>query len=693
MNDQLTHEQLQRRGIVYVRQSSPQQLANNEESRRLQFAMRERLHSLGWQTVEVIDEMARSAATAGKRDGFKRLVMQVCLGEVGAVAARELSRFARNSREWCQLIEMCALVGTVLVDVDAIYDPRRPNDRLMLGLKGTLNEYELDLLRQRSLEARQAKAARGELVITVPVGFLKTHDQRIEKDPDRRVQRAIELVFEKFFEIGSARQTLMWLLEHGLELPCRRYGRAGWETGWKAPAYAAVMRILKEPIYAGAYAYGKTGTRLQVRDGVLEKTQVGKPLEEWDVLIVDHHEGYIGWERFEKIQQMLQKNVASFKADRLGAAKKGPALLAGLLRCGRCGVKLVVLYSGNNRTVPRYGCRLGFLKYADPKCISFGGLTVDEAVVQQVLRVVQPCAVEAAVAAASEATTQRDEVLEALQLELKGARYAVDRAWRQYDAIDPANRLVADELERRWNTALERVRELECRVDQEQKASERREVPVAKESMGDLAGDLARIWDAPTTDVRLKKRILRTLIEEIVVDLDEPASEVKLVVHWKGGVHSEVRVQRRRRGECATQTSREVVDAARVLARVCKDLTIAGFLNRNGLLTGRGNRWTRERVTSLRIKHGIAVCDEEKRREEGWMKLTEAAAHVGVSAVVVRRAVERGQLHGLHPVSAGPWVLNRRDLDVARASGLFAPANKSPAKPNPRQLKLAISKT
>jgi DNA invertase Pin-like site-specific DNA recombinase len=341
VSERLQERHTRRTGIVYVRQSSQHQVLHNQESKRLQYAMKQRLHSLGWREVEVIDEdLGRSATSTVGRTGFQRMVAEVCLGKVGAIAAREVSRFARNNRDWHQLIEICSLVDTLLIDHDSIYDPRRANDRLLLGLKGSMSEYELDLLRQRSLEARWAKAARGELVISAPVGFLKTSDQRLEVDPDRRVQRAIRTVFEKFSELGSARQVLMWFLEHGLELPTTRFGVNGWETWWRRPAYRSVVRVLNDPTYAGAYAYGRTTVVSEVRDGVLVKKRVRKPMDEWRVLIPDHHEGYISWEEFERIQRMLAANSSNFASNKPGAAKKGPALLNGLLRCRRCGRKL-----------------------------------------------------------------------------------------------------------------------------------------------------------------------------------------------------------------------------------------------------------------------------------------------------------------------------------------------------------------
>ena len=694
MSEKLTASRLARRAIVYVRQSSHHQLVHNTESRRLQYAMEERVRDLGWQETEVVDEdQGRSATTTHGRTGFQRMVAEVCLGKVGAVAAIEVSRFARNNRDWHQLIEMCAMVDTLLIDHETIYDPRHPNDRLLLGLKGSMSEYELDLLRQRSLEARWAKAKRGELVINAPVGFIKTADQRLEKDPDLRVQHAIELVFAKFFELGSARQAAMWFIEHGVELPAKRWGVAGWETWWRRPAYRSVISVLKEPTYAGAYAYGRTAAQTQVIAGVLHKTMVRKPLDEWMVLIPEHHNGYISWAQFTRAQKMLEDNVAGFRQSR-GAPKRGPALLAGLLRCRRCGRKLMVAYSGKNATVPRYVCHRGRLDNMEAKCISFGGLLVDAAVSREILRVVQPCAVEAAVLAVTEETKRHDELIETLLLELKAARYAAELARRQYDAVDPDNRLVSAELEHRWNVGLQKVREVEATVEQEQRR--RQSQPPDPDNLGDLGVDLDRAWKSPETDVRLKKRVIRTLVEEILVEIDVGRSEVELVIHWKGGVHSVLRVRRRRRGQSGAHTSDDVVAVVRQLAHVCNDKVIAGYLNRNDILTARGNRWARMSVTSLRNKKEIAVYSPGGQQAGGWMNLTEAAAHLDVVPKTLRRAAEQREINAMHPLHDGPWVFNRTDLDdpsfrqrlERRLSG-HAP----PAGPDDRQLTLAISTT
>ncbi len=375
MSEKIKAAHTARKAILYVRQSSAYQVIHNAESRRLQYAMERRLRALGWKEVEIIDEdLGRSAAGMLTRTGFERMVAEVCLGKVGAVGAREVSRFARNSREWQQLVEVCRVVDTLLVDQEMVYSPRQSNDRLLLGLKGSLNEYELDLLRQRSVEARNAKAKRGELIVTTPIGYLKAEGV-VEKDPDRRVQEAILLVFGKFAELGSGRQTLLWFLEQGLQLPVRD-GQG--ELLWRRPSYATVHRMLTNPVYGGAYAYGKTETKSQYENGKPRRVTRSKPRDQWLALIPDSHEGYISWEEFEKIQKMLSENRMG--SDRMGAPKGGGALLAGLLRCARCGRKLMVTYSGREGNLLRYGCRRGQLDNGEPKCIAFGGTSVDQAI-------------------------------------------------------------------------------------------------------------------------------------------------------------------------------------------------------------------------------------------------------------------------------------------------------------------------
>jgi DNA invertase Pin-like site-specific DNA recombinase len=664
MSEKIKSQHLGRKAVLYVRQSSAYQVNHNLESQKLQYAMQERLRQLGWREIEVIDEdLGRSAAGTVSRSGFERMVAEVCLGKVGAVAAREVSRFARNSREWQQLVEVCRVVDTVLVDQETVYAPRQSNDRLLLGLKGSLNEYELDLLRQRSLEARQEKAKRGELIVAAPVGYVKG-EQRLEKDPDRRVREAIELVFSKFAELASVRQTLSWFLEHELTLPVQTQDA---EPGWKSPSYGMLYNILTHPAYAGAYAYGKSEQVTHYDEGQARQAIRRKPRDRWLVLIPNAHEGYVSWEQHERIRQTISQNL--FARAQAEGVQRPQGLLTGLLHCRRCGHKLLVHYTGKHHNALRYQCCRGWLDSAQPRCIGFGGQAVDQAVAGELLRVVQPAAIEAALMAAAEQAHKRDEVLAALQRDLEAACYSARRAQKQYDAADPENRLVADELERRWNQALQRVRKLEQQIEAHRQAQACTAVP-APEQLVELASDLEQVWNDPQADLRLKKRIVHSLIRDVIVDVDAQAGEVIVVIHWTGGVHTELRVPRRRRGQNATHTAKETVDAVRILARICDDRLIAGILNRNALLTGRGNRWTLERVTALRSYHEIACYQPEQRSAEGWMNLTEAARLLGVASRTLRLAAERGEIEAQHPLAVGPWVFNRSTLQTQAAAKL-----------------------
>jgi DNA invertase Pin-like site-specific DNA recombinase len=647
-------QHLGRGARVYVRQSTLDQVRHNHESRRRQYELEGRARSLGWTEVEVIDEdLGKSAAGSTERTGFQRLVAAVGLGQVGAVFSIEVSRLARNNRDWYQLLDLCGLMDTLIVDGEAIYDTRQLNDRLLLGLKGTISEAELGWIRQRAQEGLLAKARRGELILSLVVGYVESSDGGVEKHPDQRVQQAIALVFRKFSELRSVRQVLIWLRHERILLPVAVDAKAG-TISWRLPVYNTVLKVLQNPCYAGAYAFGRTTGRIRVVDGKARKTAGHRrDQRDWIALRRDHHEGYIAWETYENNQRVIAENAQMKGLMSRGAVKRGPSLLAGLLLCGKCGRKIHVAYSGSRGQVPRYYCRGALINHGECGCISFGGHRVDEAIEREVLRVLSPGAIEAAVQSADQVVEDTDEICRAVELEMSQACYERDRAQRQYDAVEPENRLVAETLEKRWNLALGRVHQLEHRLEEIKSKQKKQAAPDRAELLA-LAKSFPALWSHPGTDHLTKKRLVRLIIYQIVARLVE--DNVELVIHWQGGKHTILSVRKNRTGQHRHSTSREVVDVVRDLARCLPDGQIARVLNRLGYRTGADNSWTQSRVVSLRSHHKISVFDPQIDGVTS-MTLGKAAEALGVSNMTVRRMIQRGILPAKQPVTHAPWSI------------------------------------
>jgi DNA invertase Pin-like site-specific DNA recombinase len=632
-------------------------VANNLESQRRQYALADQARLLGFQQVEVIDEdLGRSGSGQVDRPGFARLVAEVCTGGVGAVFCIEASRLARNGRDWHHLIELCGLVRALVVDPDGVYDPGLLNDRLLLGLKGTMSEFELNLLRQRCQEAIRQKARRGELQFALPVGYRWAPNGKVEMDPDRRIQQAIESVFTKMAELGSARQVLLWFRGERVSLPALMYRESGRELVWKLPVYNTVWHMLRNPMYAGAYAFGKTEARTRVVEGRARKT-IGheKSRETWTVLIRDHHPGYISWEQYERNQALLADNAHMKSRMEPKAGRGGRSLLAGLLRCRRCGRMLHVAYSGCRSNVPRYHCRGAHLNHGAAWCISFGGLRPDQAVAAEVLKAVEGNAVEAAVEAAARMADQRRQQRQALALELEQAQYEARLAARRYEGVDPDNRLVAAELETRWNAALRRVIEVEERLRQFEATSQGATRIPDKETLLSLAQDLPAVWNADTTDMRLKQRIIRILIQEIVADVDDSSNQIVLMIHWTGGRHSELRVKKNLTGHHSRCTSMEAIEIIKQMAGRFPDDQIASTLNRLGLKTGSGNNWVELRVRTARNYNELPSYDPNLR--QNILTLEEAAERLGVSHKIVRRLIDSKLIPASQVVPLAPWEI------------------------------------
>ncbi|HET6218283.1 MAG TPA: recombinase family protein [Acidobacteriaceae bacterium] len=657
--NKLTAERLERGAMIYIRQSTPGQVLHHQESQRRQYGLQDRARELGFQQITVIDEdLGRSASGLVTRTGFEQLLGAICAGSAGAIFCIEASRLARNGREWHHLIDLCGLAGTVIVDPDGVYDPGLMNDRLLLGLKGTMNEFELNLFRQRSVEAIRQKAQRGELQYLLPVGYLWTADGRIEKDPDQRVQQTIEMVFGKVRELGSARQVLLWFRREGLSLPIRTREQPGGGTMWGPPRYSPLLKMLANPIYSGAYAFGKTQGRTRIVEGQARKTKGhAKPRAEWTVLLRDHHPGYITWGQYDGNQIMLANNLHMKPDGEPKAGRGGRALLSGMLRCRRCGHMLYVAYSGNSGSVQRYQCRGAHMSTGAERCISFSGGRVDEAVGEEILRAIGGNAMEAAMEATEKLRQQVAERRRAVELEIEQARYEVKLAARRYDAVDPDNRLVAGELEARWNAGLKKAQEMEARLRDFDNSEKMPAIP-DKEVLLSLAQDLPAIWKSPKTDAGLKQRIVRILAEEFVVDVDEAKNDVVLLIHWAGGRHSELRVKKTSTGQHGRTTGIEAVEVIRQMAGKYTDGDIACTLNRLRLATGTGNGWNADRVYGFRRNHNLAnyqpVCQEDKKA----VTLEEAAERLQVSTSIIKRMIQGKILQATQVVPFAPWEIS-----------------------------------
>jgi DNA invertase Pin-like site-specific DNA recombinase len=661
--NKVTSEHLARAAYIYVRQSTPYQVVNNLESQRRQYGLVERARQLGWDDVQLVDDDLGRSGGGTARPGFEKLLAAICEGRVGAVVSLEASRLARNGRDWHTLLEFCGLVGTLIVDEEAIYDPRSPNDRLLLGMKGTMSEMELSVFRQRSIEAMCQKARRGELHMTVAVGYVKTDDNRIEKDPDRRVQDGIALVFRRFVELHSISQVLLWFGQENVLVPTIAQGRGKRPIEWKAPVYHTLYHVLTNPVYAGSYAYGRRGTRVTLEGGRkrIIRDNLRRDWRKWEVLIHDHHQGYISWTEFEKNQHLIADNANGKSYMGRGSIRRGEALLPGLFRCARCGRRLHIQYTGKGGNTQRYACKGTFSTKAVANCIGFGGMRVDRVVAQEVLDRLQPLGIEAALAAMEAQEDQQHDKRQQVENAIQQAQYEAARARRQYDAVDPDNRLVAGELERRWNEKLVQLRDLEI---QHESLDQNKQAPALsaedRARLMVLGKDLAKAWNSPGATIETRKKIIRLLIKEIIVDVVD--NQLALVIHWQGGDHTKMAVKKNKVGQTRWTVEADVVDLVRVLARQLPDMAIAAILNRSGKLTGHGATWTRIHVRGLRNTNGIPVYREGERAERGEVTLDEAADILKVSRATAYRMVSTGALPARQLCTGAPWIIRLADL-------------------------------
>jgi len=658
--NKISADHLVRRACVYVRQSTPDQVQHNLESQRRQYGLVDRARALGWQDIDVIDDDLGISGSGTRRPGFERLLRSLCDGRVGAVFSVEASRLARNGRDWHTLLEFCSVVGALLIDAEAVYDPRITNDRLLLGMKGTISEMEVASFRERAQAAILQKAHRGALVRRVPIGYVKGSDDRIEKDPDARVGSTIDLIFGKFAELGSVRQVYFWLDRQRIQLPVASGPEEAREIVWQAARYHAVLSVLKNPVYAGAYAYGRSKTIVGLEAGQKRvRRQVQRRREDWAVLILDHHQSYIDWDVYQSNQTMIAHNDNARGTAVRGSVKHGAALLAGLLRCGHCGAKLLAQYPGPR--VIRYQCS-GYLLNRDRACcVMFGGLRADGLVSEQLMQCLTPFGIEAASEAIESLQGGSDQRIQQKALALEQARYEVTRARRQYDVVDPANRLVAAELERRWNQALTTEAQLEAELVTLQQGREHPLTDLQKRELLSFARDLPGLWEDPRSLPEHKKRLIRIALKEIVATCE--GDTIRLILHWQGGDHTQVEFQKIRAGRHRYVTDDDLVEIVRMLARIEPDARIASILNRNQRRTAHGQSWTAKRICSLRNNHAIPVYREGERQARDEMSVSESAIALGVTSTSILRLIRLKQLPATQACASAPWVLRRADVE------------------------------
>jgi DNA invertase Pin-like site-specific DNA recombinase len=637
-NTKVKSSHTRRAAVVYIRQSHPSQVENNRESTARQYALVEKAIALGWARTQVItidEDLGVSGKVFVKRSGFDRLNAEVALGRVGILLGLEVSRLARSNADWYRLLDMCAITDTLLADSDGVYHPALFNDRLILGLKGTMSEAELHVLRERLNGGIRNKAARGELRRALPIGLVwGEKDGEIRFHPDEAVKGAIRTVFAKFTELGSARQVWLWFRSQNLAFPMHPLGLVPslltcHQLRWITPTYVAIYNVLSNPVYAGAYVYGKTRNERYVDEhGTVRKRIRHLRKEEWSVFLPGHHEGFIDWATFEAIQVRLQTNIPAELHQAGRALREGSALLQGLAICGNCGRRLHIAYQGTNST-PRYYCRGKELNGGHAgQCLNVGGLTIDEAVTNAFLDALTPAAVEATALAVQELESHHDAALSQWRLEFERARYEAERAERQYKAVEPENRLVARGLEKEWETRLQNLASAEAELRRREQQRPRTLTEEERKRIKTLGSDLRLVWTAPTTTDRDRKELLRTLLEEVIFNVERKENRADLTLRWCGGMITKLDVRLKSYQVQGPTTDEDTMSLLCRLAAHYPDHIIAGILNRQKREAAYGGQFTAGHIGSLRRYHKIPRFEPPSESPSGEVLPVQKAAKI-----------------------------------------------------------------
>jgi DNA invertase Pin-like site-specific DNA recombinase len=665
---------------IYVRQSSVNQVRQHQESTELQYRLVDRAAALGWpgERIQVIDEdLGKSGAGGAERHGFQKLIAEIGLGNAGLVLSLDASRLARNNRDWHQLLELCSVFGVLIADGERLYDPRAYHDRLLLGLSGIMSEAELHQIRVRLHQGERQKAARGELRLPVPAGLAHDRAGAIILNPDEEVSARIELVFAKFRELRTARAVMRFLRAQGLPLPVRPLlGPSPHDVVWREADSARVRGILQNPAYAGAYVYGRRRAEPSRRRPGVGRATVKVAIEDWPVCLRAAHPGYISWEEYMANQRRLAGNANRYEAGHIGAPRKGAALLQGIAICGRCGRRMSLRYTGPDGDYPVYCCRLDRDQRSAALCQEARALPIDAVVEGALLDALAPDKITIALAAVGQLEEETRQLERQWALRRERARYEAERARRQYDAVEPENRLVARSLERAWE---EKLRAVEA-IDQEH-ARWRVEEPLALDdedhaALQALGENLPQIWRAPTTTAMDRKRILRFVIREVIIDQSRLPGRVWLKIVWQTGATSEHALVRR------VRAYRDTADLDGLRRRIAElnaagamDKEVANILNHEGFLTARGGAFTGENVWLLRSRFDIptvkinGVEANPPRWPDGRWSVQGAAAALGVTTQTIFDYLARGLLVGHQLAKGQPWQidLSPEQIDRLRA--------------------------
>jgi DNA invertase Pin-like site-specific DNA recombinase/uncharacterized protein YndB with AHSA1/START domain len=666
----LSVSHLRRAAFVYLRQSTQAQLQRNVESTERQYALVDRAVDLGFarERVVVVDEdLGVSGSGLSERSGFARLTAEVALGHVGLVLGLEASRLARNNADWYRLLDLCGVTDTVIGDADGLYHPGSFNDRLLLGLKGTMSEAELHMLRARLDGGIRNKAARGELRRRLPVGLVWGElDGEVLMDPDEAIAGVIRAVFERFAELGSVRAVWLWLRSQGLSFPLQ--SPTVGEVRWAQPTYHQVHGVLRNPMYAGAYVYGRTQIEGYVDEHGQPRKRVRRLAQaDWEVLIEEHHPGFVDWQTFESNQTRIAGNTWR-SPETAGAVREGQALLQGIAVCGRCGRRLKVHYDGSRgQTRPGYHCPGSVVAEGRGGwCMRVGGVQIDEAVAGVLLAALTPAGVKAALVAAESLEADHDASLEQWRLQVERARYEAQRAERRYRQVEPEHRLVARGLERDWEKSLTTLATAEAELERRERTRPRTLTDDERQQLLSLGVDIGRVWSVPTTTDRDRKQLLRCLIEEVIVDEQREERQATLTIRWRGGALSELTVALRRH-QPKIRTDEGTVELLQRLAARYDDAMIAGILNRQGRLSATGERFTAQIVGGVRRYRGIPRFEPSGEQHDGELvTITRAAEILGVVPSTVHRWLAEGFIAGEQDTPGAPWRIRVNDELRAR---------------------------